>query len=132
MLSHLVGAANRADIRRLRELETENAALQDKVARQQKQLRDAVVSRDATIANLSDLLSTAIASTQHGPRFPAASDSSERETMVRLVSDLRRRLASESANHERIERQLKKLTAALDQERKTAPSPGETAARAPG
>jgi hypothetical protein len=39
----------------------------EKVARQQKQLRDAVVSRDTTIANLSDLLSTAIASTQHGP-----------------------------------------------------------------
>jgi hypothetical protein len=35
MLSHLVGAANRADIRRLRELESENVALQDKVARQQ-------------------------------------------------------------------------------------------------
>ena len=118
MLSHLVGAANRADIRRLRELETENVALQDKVARQQKQLRDAVVSREATIANLSDLLSTAIASTQHGPRFPATSDSSERETMVRLVGDLRRRLASESANHERIERQLKRLAAELDQERK--------------
>ena len=118
MLSHLVGAANRADIRRLRELETENAALQDKVARQQKQLRDAVVSRDATIANLSDLLSTAIASTQHGPRFPATSDSSERETMVRLVGDLRRRLTSASVNHERIERQLKRLAAELDQERK--------------
>ena len=29
MLSHLVGAANRADIRRLRELEAENAALQE-------------------------------------------------------------------------------------------------------
>ena len=45
MLSHLVGAANRADIRRLRELETENASLQEKVARQQAQLRDAIVSR---------------------------------------------------------------------------------------
>src|SRR6516165_6583185 len=40
MLWHLVGAANRADIRRLRELEAENAALQDKVARQQQLLRD--------------------------------------------------------------------------------------------
>src|SRR5215471_18059065 len=62
MLSHLVGAANRADIRRLRELELETAALQDKVARQQRQLRDAVVSRDATIANLTEALSKAIAS----------------------------------------------------------------------
>jgi septal ring factor EnvC (AmiA/AmiB activator) len=38
--------------------------------------------------------------------------------MVRLVGDLRRRLASESANYERIERQLKRLAAELDQERK--------------
>ena len=32
MLSHLVGAANRADIRRLSELEAENAALREKLA----------------------------------------------------------------------------------------------------
>src|SRR5262245_4824283 len=47
MLSHLVGAANRADIRRLRELEGENGALHEKVARQQRQLHHAAVSRDA-------------------------------------------------------------------------------------
>src|SRR5215831_13502444 len=35
MLSHVVGAANRADIRRLRELEDENATLRKKVERQQ-------------------------------------------------------------------------------------------------
>src|SRR5262249_2151776 len=39
MLSHLVGAANRADIRRLRQLEEDNAALQAKVERQQQLLR---------------------------------------------------------------------------------------------
>ncbi len=35
MLSHLVGAANRADIRRLSALEAENAALREKLVRQQ-------------------------------------------------------------------------------------------------
>jgi len=40
MLSHLVGAANRADIRRLLALEEENSALKDKVDRQQQRLRD--------------------------------------------------------------------------------------------
>jgi hypothetical protein len=35
MLSHLVGAADRADIRRLVALEEENAALKEKVERQQ-------------------------------------------------------------------------------------------------
>ncbi|MCC7046455.1 MAG: DUF2325 domain-containing protein [Alphaproteobacteria bacterium] len=48
MLSHLVGAANRADIRRLRDLERENADLRDKIDRQQARLRDLAVARDAT------------------------------------------------------------------------------------
>src|SRR5262245_38415656 len=56
MLSHLVGAANRADIRRLGELEAENAGLRDKLARQQDHLRDGISARDAKIRELSALL----------------------------------------------------------------------------
>ncbi len=56
MLSHLVGAANRADIQRLRQLEEENAALAEKIERQQQQLRDGFTSRDETIRRLSDAL----------------------------------------------------------------------------
>jgi hypothetical protein len=40
---------NRADTRRLRDLEAHNAELQEKLTRRQTRLRDAVVSRDATI-----------------------------------------------------------------------------------
>jgi hypothetical protein len=40
MLSHLVGAANRADIRRLVALEQENAELKEKVGRQQARLQE--------------------------------------------------------------------------------------------
>lgn len=40
MLSHLVGAANRADIRRLVALEAENEALKEQVAAQQQRLQD--------------------------------------------------------------------------------------------
>ena len=47
MLSHLVGAANRADIRRLVTLEKENAELREKVERQQARLHEAAVLRDA-------------------------------------------------------------------------------------
>jgi len=47
MLSHLVGAANRADIRRLVTLEKENAELREKVERQQARLHETVVLRDA-------------------------------------------------------------------------------------
>lgn len=53
MLSHLVGAANRADIRRLRQLEQANTELEAKVGRQQQHLRDAILSREATIRALS-------------------------------------------------------------------------------
>jgi hypothetical protein len=119
MLSHLVGAANRADIRRLGELETENVGLQDKVARQQKQLRDAVVSRDATIANLNEMLGKAIASAERGRGAPPTSaDDVARETTARLVDDLRRRLASETASRQRIDRRLREMTADLDLEKK--------------
>ena len=52
MLSHLVGAANRADIRRLTALEEENAALRAKVERQQLRLHEAVTSREARIRQL--------------------------------------------------------------------------------
>jgi hypothetical protein len=47
MLSHMVGAANRADIRRLRQLENENADLAVKLEGQQRQLRDGFIARDA-------------------------------------------------------------------------------------
>src|SRR6516225_2457470 len=116
MLSHLVGAANRADIRRLGELEIETAALQDKVARQQRQLRDAVVSRDATIADLTEALSKAIAS-----RRSAAIDGpgeSERETTARLLGELRTRVASQTARCQEVQRRLQRLKAELDLERK--------------
>lgn len=70
--SHLVGAANRADIRRLRQLEDENAQLEGKVGRQQQQLRDAIVSRDATIRELRGALEERImrdrnSTVQHSP-----------------------------------------------------------------
>jgi hypothetical protein len=119
MLSHLVGAANRADIRRLRDLEGENAALQEKLARQQKQLRDAVVIRDATIANLNEALGKAIVSARQDdstPSFPA--DDAERDATVHLVGNLRRRLALEAAGRERLGKRVHQLVAELDMERK--------------
>jgi hypothetical protein len=118
MLSHLVGAANRADIRRLRELESETAALKDKVARQQRQLRDAVVSRDATIANLTEALSKAIASRSVGSGAIDGPGESERETTARLVGELRTRVASQAARCAKMQRRLQRLKAELDLERK--------------
>src|SRR5262245_46239493 len=110
MLSHLVGAANRADIRRLRELEAENAALQEKVTRQQRQLREAVVSRDATIASLNDMLGKALVA-QHRDTGMGPADDAERETTARLISDLRQRLAAEADRRERGDRRLQSVIA---------------------
>lgn len=53
MLSHLVGAANRADIRRLVALENENADLQEKIGRQQSRLQEIATQRDETIRRLT-------------------------------------------------------------------------------
>src|SRR5215470_15236163 len=61
MLSHMVGAANRADIRRLRQLEDENAALAAKLEEQQRQLRDGFVARDDKIRLLNEALSRGLA-----------------------------------------------------------------------
>ena len=60
MLSHMVGAANRADIRRLRQLEEDNAALSAKLEAQQRQLRDGFTARDDKIRLLNEALSRAL------------------------------------------------------------------------
>ena len=69
MLSHLVGAANRADIRRLRQLEEDNAELTAKLERQQRQLRDGFTSRDESIRRLNDTLARAVS---QGAMVPAS------------------------------------------------------------
>ena len=56
MLSHLVGAANRADIRRLQELEREKAALEDKLARQQRHLTETLGAKERQIRELLGML----------------------------------------------------------------------------
>jgi len=52
MLSHLVGAANRADIRRLVALEEENASLRAKIDRQQSRLQEMSLQRDTAAHEL--------------------------------------------------------------------------------
>ena len=114
MLSHLVGAANRADIRRLSQLESEKAALEAKVARQQEQLRDAVVARDATIRNLQDMLAKSLTAAQQ-----TAAEISEdgQQTMVGLIADLERRLAAESRRRARAEQRIAAVEAKVEEER---------------
>ena len=118
MLSHLVGAANRADIRRLRDLEAENSALLEKVGRQQSQLRDAIVTRDKTITELNEMLGKAIAVSQHVPRANAEhADGIEQQPTAQLITELQRRLASEVDRRKKIERRLGAVSAERDSQR---------------
>ncbi|HKX41485.1 MAG TPA: DUF2325 domain-containing protein, partial [Burkholderiaceae bacterium] len=61
MLSHLVGAANRADIRRLVALERENAELRDRLERQQARTQELLDERERTLAQRRDELAAALA-----------------------------------------------------------------------
>ncbi len=110
MLSHLVGAANRADIRRLRQLEEDNAALGAKVERQQRQLRNGFTARDETIRRLNELLVRKIVQPAEGS-LPTAEPAPEEFGSV--VAEVSRRLAEETARRERLERRLAAASQAL-------------------
>lgn len=56
MLSHRVGAANRADIRRLVALERDNAELKERLGRQQQRLREVSAEREDVVARLNGTL----------------------------------------------------------------------------
>jgi hypothetical protein len=107
MLSHLVGAANRADIRRLRQLEAENAGLLAKVERQQWQLREAIVARETTIGELNRALEARIDRAQDRPEAPSEA------AWRALAADLKCRLDRCNDRSERIEKQLAEARSAL-------------------
>jgi Uncharacterized protein conserved in bacteria (DUF2325) len=102
MLSHMVGAANRADIRRLRQLEDENAALATKLEGQQRQLRDGFIARDDKIRMLNEALSRALA---QAPAIAADASDDLRAAKEALV-DLDRRLSREVIHRKRLESRL--------------------------
>jgi hypothetical protein len=115
MLSHLVGAANRADIRRLRLLEEENTALSAKLERQQRQLRDGFVERDNALRRLNDALARGIAD---APSCAAGEARDDRQATKDAITDLGRRLAREQAQRERLAQRVEALTASLRESEK--------------
>lgn len=108
MLSHLVGAANRADIRRLRQLEEEIGGLTEKLNRQQQHLRDGFTSRDETIRRLNEAL---IGRVNDGVKNFEAS--SEIETLRSVIAELNKKLGQETARRERLEQRLTAMSASL-------------------
>jgi hypothetical protein len=123
-----VGAANRADIRRFAVLEAERAELALKVEKQQAQLREAIVSRDATIRRLNRALAEQIAQESHACPGTRPPDHGDEITALRdLVTALQKRLANEVGRRERAEQRydlvratLTRANAALDDANKHA------------
>jgi len=109
MLSHLVAAANRADIRRLRDLEQENAGLLAKIERQQRQLRDGFAVRDQSIRRLNEMLARQADERLDQPKLEEASD--DGETTENLILDLQTRLARETARGDRLQRRSDEVSA---------------------
>jgi hypothetical protein len=107
MLSHLVGAANRADIRRLRQLEEEKGALTEKLHRQQQQLRDGFTSRDETIRQLNKLFAD-----HHSAGEPVANpaDCREEDGARRVIAELNRKLGQETTRRERLGQRLNAMS----------------------
>jgi len=108
MLSHLVGAANRADIRRLRQLERDNAALAATIERQQQRLRDGFTSRDATIRRLTDALAR-----KASDNLTAAVTSDDARALAQTLADRERRLANEVMGRESLVKRLESVSAEL-------------------
>ena len=100
MLSHLVGAANRADIRRLHQLEETNATLEATIARQSTQLRDGIMARDAKIRELTALATSRIEHTEEDGTAP------EVEALHRLVADLKKQVNLEIVRRQRAEKKV--------------------------
>lgn len=109
MLSHLVGAANRADIRRLAEQDREIAALRETVARQQQRLRDDLIERDTRIRSLQDLL------TLEAQRTTLTAAATETD---RLIAELQSRIERLVSRAEAAEARRAGLEQSLAQERR--------------
>jgi hypothetical protein len=109
MLSHMVGAANRADIRRLRQLEDENAGFAAKLESQQRQLHDGFVARDEKIRALNEALSRALAQTP--PSVVHAHD--DAEIAEDAFVELGRRVSRETARRKRLEERLEGMASNL-------------------
>jgi len=110
MLSHRVGAANRADLQKLHWLEHEKAALEDKLARQQARLREAIVSRDARVADLSAALGARVDRDRAEPTG-GGRNATEVAALESVVANLRKLLDLEMRRRERAEKRVQELSA---------------------
>ncbi|HVY13817.1 MAG TPA: DUF2325 domain-containing protein [Rhodopila sp.] len=96
MLSHLVGSANRADIKRLCVLEAERSELAERLDQLQAAMHEAITARDARINQLQAELEA---------QCPAARTEADPDLRTQ-IADLERRLAAETARRCHLEEKL--------------------------
>jgi hypothetical protein len=113
MLSHLVGATNRADIRRLRELEQQNALLVERIDSQQQRLRAGIAERDSTIHHLNEQLARKLSDERQ--LIARANDASN---FLDVIRELESRLDEEIARRQSAEQNLELVSAAYEQSAK--------------
>lgn len=103
MLSHLVGASNRADVRSLSRLEEERDALITQVAHLRKQLAEGWSKRDRELQQLRDALARRVsgdhAADVHAPTAPESA-------LPRLARSLQKQLEHEHARASKLETDL--------------------------
>ncbi|MGU3540012.1 DUF2325 domain-containing protein [Methylobacterium sp. A54F] len=102
MLSHLVGQSNRADIRRLRQLEADLGERAETVAAQERRIHELMAQRDAISARNQALVAAqAVAAASEPPR-----------PKPELGAELEQRLAREQAHAEALEEKVAVLSRA--------------------
>jgi hypothetical protein len=104
MLSHLVGAANRADIRRLVALEDECAALRQKTGRQQTRLQAMSAERDAEHRAFDEQMTRLRADLARRPSPHAVKLADEVSRLRAALEERDQRLALHTARREQAER----------------------------
>lgn len=111
MLSHQVGAAARADLRSIHQLERDKAELEAKVARQQDRLRTEIGRRNDEIRQLRRLLDLEAAESRR--LAGAARGAAELERLNRTVTELRHLLEVETAYRQTAEDEARRQAAGL-------------------
>jgi hypothetical protein len=117
MLSHLVGAANRADIRRLAALGQENAGLQERLEELKVRTQAALAERDTTITGLGAQLEresrralAAEAALERQARPPAPADEADKLALqVQRREHAEQAMAAAQADAKRLAAQVEEL-----------------------
>ncbi len=115
MLSHLVGAANRADIRRLAEIEAENARLGEKTRRQEERMRQSAIRHAAEVERLQGLALDRIMANRDAARNRETPDGEDLEQIIARLDQKSRkdasRLQTVEAERDRLLAEVMKLKA---------------------